>query len=210
MGAFKDFCVEVAEAGKCLIGPETFGYLDNLECERGIDWIGYTEFGYQGHDGAWHSQDCITIESARRLVSEGLANDEIKDFMEHFGWLEPATPGHCPRCGTDNVTFGARVTCMFGHLVVVNADEPEGPAYFRGAYCEECAVAVDADPPKWTHAMRDDALAAGATPGLREALIQLHRAAVSAGLSAPAVDLAAATLRGIGFDVARGKMAYQR
>lgn len=209
MGAFKNLCIEVAEAGKCLIGPETFGYLDDLECERGIDWIGYTEFDFTGRDGKTHSEECITIESARRLVAEGIANDEIKDFMEHFGWLAPATPGHCPRCGTDNVTFGARVTFMFGHLVVMNADEPEGPSYFRGAYCEECAVEVDAAPPEWTYAMRDDALAAGAAPGLRDALVALHGAAVAAGLSDPAVDAAAATLRSIGFDVARGKMAYQ-
>jgi hypothetical protein len=34
-------------------------------------------------------EDCITIESARRLVAEGLANDEIAMFVECFG-------GYCP------------------------------------------------------------------------------------------------------------------
>jgi hypothetical protein len=31
------------------------------------------------------TEDCITLESARRLVAEGLANDEIEFFVECFG-----------------------------------------------------------------------------------------------------------------------------
>jgi hypothetical protein len=125
------------------------------------------------------------------------------------GGIDP-NPGHCPRCGSDNVTFLVEGSFVCGRFHVANADEPEGPTVHGNAFCEECADVCDATFPEWTYAMRDDALAAYAAPVLREALIQLHRAAVSAGLSAPAVDLAAATLRGIGFDVARGKMAYQR
>ena len=209
MGAFKNFCIEVAESGNCLVGDETLGYLDDLECQRGIDWIGYTEFDFTDMDGTLHTEECIDIESARRLVAEGIANDEIKNFMEHFGWLAPATPGHCPRCGSDNVTFMVAATFFHGRLTVVNADEPEGPTVHGNAHCEECGDVCDATFPEWTYAMRDDALAAYASPVLREALIQLHRAAVSAGLSAPAVDLAAAALRGIGYEVARGRMYYQ-
>jgi hypothetical protein len=36
------------------------------------------------------SQECITLESARRLVAEGLANDEIAFFVECFGDYCPA------------------------------------------------------------------------------------------------------------------------
>lgn len=209
MGAFKNLCIEVAEAGKCLIGIETLAYLDDIEGQKGIDWIGYTEFDFTGRDGTLHTEECITIESARRLVAEGLANDEIKDFMEHFGGLAPATPGHCPRCGTDNVTFLVDATFLHGRLTVVNADEPEGPTVRGNAFCEECGDVCDATFPEWTYAMRDDALAAYAAPKLRDALVGLHKAAAAAGLSGPAVDAATATLRGIGYEVARGKMYYQ-
>lgn len=90
MGAYKNLCIEVAEAGKCLVGPETLSYLDDLECRLGIDWIGYTEYDFAGHDGKVHVFEGIRLGDARRLVAEELANDEIKDFVEHFGWLTPS------------------------------------------------------------------------------------------------------------------------
>ena len=116
----------------------------------------------------------------------------------------------CTSAAPVTTPIGPSASKACGGFHVVNADEPEGPTVHGNAYCEECADVCDATFPDWTYAMRDDALAAYASPVLREALIQLHRAAVSAGLSAPAVDLAGAALRGIGFDVARGKMTYQR
>ena len=91
MGAVKRFYEECAEAGRCPLSRETFGLLDDLECERGLDWIGYCEQEYVGHDGCEYWQECITMESARRLIAEGLANDEIKDFVECWG-------DSCPAC----------------------------------------------------------------------------------------------------------------
>lgn len=85
MGAVKQFYSECAEAGRCPISVETGDYLDDIECQRGLDWIGYCEHDYEGRDGLAYSQECITMESARRLVAEGLANDEIAMFVECFG-----------------------------------------------------------------------------------------------------------------------------
>lgn len=99
MGALKRFYEEVACAGMCPVSRETWDYLDNIECARKIDWIGYTEFDYQGHDGAWHSQECITMDSARRLVAEGLANTEIEFFVECFDGYEPDRTIPCDSCG---------------------------------------------------------------------------------------------------------------
>ena len=90
MGAMKRFFEECAEAGRCPLSRETFGLLDDLECEHGIDWIGYCEQDYVGHDGRQYSEECITMESARRLIAEGLANEEITLFVEVFGDYCPA------------------------------------------------------------------------------------------------------------------------
>lgn len=89
MSATKRFFEECAEAGRCPLSVETFDHIDDVECQHGLDWIGYCEQEYVGHDGCEYSQECITMESARRLIAEGLANDEIKDFVECFG-------GYCP------------------------------------------------------------------------------------------------------------------
>jgi len=91
MGAIKRFCEECAAAGRCPLTRETFDYLDDVECQRGLDWIGYCEHEVRNDRGrvvAW--QDCVTLESARRLVAEGLANDEITTFVECFGDYAPA------------------------------------------------------------------------------------------------------------------------
>lgn len=91
MGAIKRFFHDCAEAGRCPISRETFDYLDDLESiEPELDWIGYCEHDYRGHDGQLYVEDCITIESARRLVAEGLANMEIIQFVENWGELCPA------------------------------------------------------------------------------------------------------------------------
>ena len=90
MGAVKRFYEECAEAGRCPVTLETFDHIDDVECQHGIDWIGYTEHDYTGHDGRQYVADCITMESARRLVAVGLANDEIRDFVECFGDYCPA------------------------------------------------------------------------------------------------------------------------
>jgi hypothetical protein len=85
MGAMKRFYEECAEAGRCPVTRETFDYLDDVECQHGLDWIGYCEHDWIGHDGRLYVEDCITMESARRLVAEGLANGEIEFFVECFG-----------------------------------------------------------------------------------------------------------------------------
>jgi hypothetical protein len=90
MGAVKEFYMDCAEAGRCPVSRETWDYLDDIESERQLDWIGYTEHDYTGRDGRLHVEDCITLESARRLVAEGLANEEIAFFVECFGDMDPA------------------------------------------------------------------------------------------------------------------------
>lgn len=100
MGAYKNFCIEVAEAGKCPVSLETLGYLAGVECERSIDWIEHCEYDWRNRDGLLITDDCISVRSARRLVAEGLANDEIACFVEDFAWLAPATPDvdQCSDC----------------------------------------------------------------------------------------------------------------
>lgn len=91
MGAVKRFYEDCATAGRCPVSRETLDYLDDLECERQLDWIGYTEHDHRSAvTGLLVSHDCITMESARRLVAEGLANDEIIGFVECFGDCCPA------------------------------------------------------------------------------------------------------------------------
>ena len=90
MGAMKEFYSECAEAGRCPVSRETLDYLGDVECRLDLDWIGYTEHVYAGRFGVRYAEDCITLESARRLVAEGLANDEIRGFVECFGDLAPA------------------------------------------------------------------------------------------------------------------------
>lgn len=86
MGAVKHFLTDAAEAGRCPISPETWDYLDRLEAaDPALDWIGYCEHDYTDHNGRRGYEDCITMESARQLIAEGLANDEITLFVECFG-----------------------------------------------------------------------------------------------------------------------------
>ncbi len=91
MSATKRFYEDCAEAGRCPISRETFGYLDDVECQYQLDWIGYTEHDYRSAvTGLLVSHDCITMESARRLLDAGLANAEIAAFVETFGDYCPA------------------------------------------------------------------------------------------------------------------------
>ena len=99
MGAYKNLCTEAAEAGKCLIGKESFGYLEALEGERGIDWVGRTKYVFRGYDGTRHVEECISMNSAKRLVEEGLANDEIAFFVQCFGDFAPPDSATCDDCG---------------------------------------------------------------------------------------------------------------
>jgi hypothetical protein len=90
MSATKRFYEDCATAGRCPVSDRTMGYLDDLESiDHSIDWIGYCEHDYAGRDGRQYSQDCITMESARRLVAAKLANAEIASFVDNFG-------GYCP------------------------------------------------------------------------------------------------------------------
>jgi hypothetical protein len=90
MSAVKNFLSECAAAGCCPLSDDTLGYLDDIECERQIDWIGYCEHDYTGFDGGQYTHCCITIDSARRLAAEGLANVEIEGFLHTWGDLAPA------------------------------------------------------------------------------------------------------------------------
>lgn len=110
MGAVKQFYSECAEAGRCPVSRETLDYLDDVECRRQIDWIGYAE-----HEG----EECITMESARRLVAEGLANEEIAFFVECFGDFAPAR-----RCPSAAVT-AARLAGEIVAAVAAGEELPE-------------------------------------------------------------------------------------
>lgn len=81
----KRFYEDCAAAGRCPLTTETFDYLDGLKAAD--DWIACCEHEYPSAalGGLLVTQDCITMESARRLVAEGLANDEITMFVECFG-----------------------------------------------------------------------------------------------------------------------------
>lgn len=86
MSATKRFYEGCAEAGMCPVNPETWATLDRLEqADQSIDWIAYCEYDYQGFDGKLYVQDCIRLESARRLIALDLATDEIECFVECFG-----------------------------------------------------------------------------------------------------------------------------
>ena len=102
MGAVKQFFEECACVGRCPLSTETHHYLDDLECRAGIDWIESGEHAYTGYDGETYTAGCITMESARRLVAEGLANEEIAEFVEFFGDyldLGDLGPWPCDECG---------------------------------------------------------------------------------------------------------------
>jgi hypothetical protein len=96
MSATKRFYEECAERGRCPVSPETFDYLDRIWWHDVDEWIECCEQEYRSIGGLLVSQDCITMESARRLVAEGLANDEIKDFVECFGDYRGVA---CTDCG---------------------------------------------------------------------------------------------------------------
>ena len=97
MGAMKRFYEECAEAGRCPLTRDTFDWLDDVECQHQLDWIGYCEHDLFDASGRMIGyEECITLESARRLVAEGLANDEITMFVECFGDYGPAC---CDECG---------------------------------------------------------------------------------------------------------------
>lgn len=85
MGAVKAFYMDCAEAGRCPVSAETLEYLDDIESLNGLDWIGYCEHEYTGRDGRQYTHDCITLESARRLIAARLANAEIGSFVDNFG-----------------------------------------------------------------------------------------------------------------------------
>lgn len=91
MGAMKRFYEECAEAGRCPLTRETFDYLDDVECRHQLDWIEYCEHDLFDEAGRMVGfEDCITMKSARRLVAEGFANDEIEFLVECFGDCCPA------------------------------------------------------------------------------------------------------------------------
>ena len=86
MSATKRFYEGVAAAGMCPVNPETWTALDRLEqADQSIDWIAYCEYDYQGFGGKLYVQDCIRLESARRLIAMELAPDEIISFVEFWG-----------------------------------------------------------------------------------------------------------------------------
>lgn len=206
MGAVKEMVMGLGEVGRVMADPVAVA-----AWERATDTKVEVSEATVDVRGKPVTVPTITAAEARRLLADKKLStaqaDDLRFLMEVAG-IDP-NPGHCPRCGSDNVTFMVDATFVCGRFHVVNADEPEGPTVHGNAFCEECADVCDATFPEWTLPMRDDALAAYAAADLRVALAALHKAAVAAGLSDPAVDAAAAQLSGIGFDVARGKMRYQ-
>lgn len=91
MGAVKAFYHDCAEAGRVPLSAEAFGELDDAECRLGLDWIEYCEHDYRSPvTGLLVSHDCITVESARRLVAEGVEIAEVIAFLEYWGDLCPA------------------------------------------------------------------------------------------------------------------------
>lgn len=85
MGAVKNFYHDCAEAGRVPLSAEAFDELDDVECRLGLDWIEYCEHDYLGRDGRLHVEECITVESARRLVAEGVEIAEVIAFLEYWG-----------------------------------------------------------------------------------------------------------------------------
>ena len=90
MGAVKNFYHDCAEAGRCPLSPVAFDALDDAECRLGLDWIEYCEHEYTGRSGRLYVEECITVESARRLVAEGVEIAEVIAFLEYFGDCCPA------------------------------------------------------------------------------------------------------------------------
>lgn len=92
MAAMKRFYEDCATAGRCPISDRTWHYLADLESiDPTIDWIAYCEHEHRSPvTGLLVSHDCITLESARRLLKESLANAEIAAFVETFGDMAPA------------------------------------------------------------------------------------------------------------------------
>lgn len=195
MGAMKRWYEDCACRGIVPVSEECVDGLHCLRDDEGMPWIEVIDGGEDG--------PTISMATARRLIAVGAADQEITQFVECFGGMCPAAPGCCPICGGDSVTFLVEASFWDGRLSIQNAGEPEGPTYRGVARCEDCETAVDATPPEWTRAMRDDAETAYAAPKLRDALAALHRAATEAGVTGPAVGAAAATLRSIGCEVAR-------
>lgn len=118
MGAMKNFYADCAEAGRCPISRETFDYLDDVECANQLDWIGYCEHDYTDRNGRVIGyEDCITLESARRLIAEGLANDEIVSFVECFGGLN--------RPASSPATTAARLAGEIVAAVTAGEELPE-------------------------------------------------------------------------------------
>lgn len=109
MSGIKRFFEDAAEAGMCPVEQETWDYLEGLECAGRIDFLIYE---YEGHDGTMHSCECISVQVALDLVNAGLANDEIKNFVECFGGF-----WRCNDCGRHGrshyfVDTGAEILCV--------------------------------------------------------------------------------------------------
>jgi len=86
MSATKRFYEGCAAAGMCPVHSGTLDVLDRLELDdNSTDLICYCEYDYHGIDRKLYSQGCITMESAKRLISLGLATDEIECFVECWG-----------------------------------------------------------------------------------------------------------------------------
>lgn len=87
MGAVKNFYIDCACRNQCPISHDTIEHLETLETSMAIEWIEHVEIEFVGYDGQTHYTDGISLESAIRLVDIGEATDEIRHFVEDFGWL---------------------------------------------------------------------------------------------------------------------------
>ena len=113
MSGIKRFYEGAAELGMCPIEQETWDYLDGLECDGRIDFLVESlEYEYAGHDGTMHVCEAISVQVALDLVNAGLANDEIRNFVECFGGFIRCND--CGRYGNSHyfVNTGAEILCV--------------------------------------------------------------------------------------------------
>lgn len=160
----------------------------------------------EGHDGQTVMVLTIAAAEARRLAGDSRLDEETRGnlvWRMEVGGIDPH-PGHCPICGGDNVTFTAEVQIdKSGRLVVVNADEPDGPNVARTAHCEDCDRTVPVTFPDWGREHQRMAIEQYHARETTAALSALYRQAIRAGLTGPAVEEAAARLAAAGWHVPR-------
>lgn len=79
MSATEQYYAECAYAGVCPVSDETVEYLDGL----GLDWLEFDEHTFDSdYSGMTWTETCISVLAVVALVEHGLANDELRAFVE--------------------------------------------------------------------------------------------------------------------------------